>query len=242
VNGDVDSLEIACLWTDELGTSKLWYPFLNLGIPIVPIAGTDAFPNFYRCMTVGTTRVYVRLEEPFNWLNYLTALRKGLSFVTTGPLLDFHVDGQRPGEIVTEGGKTVSWNLNLYSATAVEKVEILVNGNILWSDTGLEEPGKRTYSGKIEIPEGGWIAARTFGGKTEWPVMDSYPFAHTAPLWIAEIGSTSPADEKTSARLLLKVLNEKEKSLKSGYEGVAIPKLLKQFQKAREILEARIQE
>jgi len=242
VNGDVDSLEIACLWTDELGTSKLWYQFLNLGIPIAPIAGTDAFPNFYRCMTVGTTRVYVRLEGPFNWMNYLTALRKGLSFVTTGPMLDFYADGKRPGEIVVEGGKTVNWNLNLYSATAVEKVEILVNGNVLWSETGLEDPGKRTYSGEIEIPEGGWIAARAFGGKTGWPVMDSYPFAHSAPVWIAEIGSTSQADEKASARELLNALNEKEKSLKSGYEGVAIPKLLEQFQKARKVLEARIQE
>jgi TolB protein len=193
-------------------------------------------------MTVGTTRVYVRLDGPFNWINYLTGLRKGLSFVTTGPFLDFHADGKGPGEIVVEGGKTVSWNLDLYSPTAVEKVEILVNGDVVWSETGLTEPGKRIYSGEIEIPDGGWIAARAVGGKTEWPVMDSYPFAHTAPLWIAEIGSTSQADAKASARELLNALNEKEKSLKAGYKGVAIPMLLEQFQKARDVLEAWIQE
>ena len=138
--------------------------------------------------------------------------------------------------------RKVKWNFNLYSATAVEKVEILVNGDVLWFETGLERPGKRTYSGEIEIPEGGWIAVRAFGGKTEWPVMDSYPFAHTAPLWIAGIGSTSQSDEKVSARVLLNALNEKEKKLKAGYEGIAIPNLLKQFHKARKLLEARIQE
>jgi hypothetical protein len=33
-----------CIWSDELRTSDLWYRFLNLGIPIVPSGGTDAFP------------------------------------------------------------------------------------------------------------------------------------------------------------------------------------------------------
>ena len=44
VLGYLDGLEIACIWSDELQTSDLWYRFLNLGIPIVPSGGTDAFP------------------------------------------------------------------------------------------------------------------------------------------------------------------------------------------------------
>jgi TolB protein len=42
VLGDLDGIELVCLWSDELGTAEVWYRILNLGIPVVPTAGTDA--------------------------------------------------------------------------------------------------------------------------------------------------------------------------------------------------------
>ena len=58
VLGAFDLLEVACLWSDEIGTSRLWYRFLNIGVPIAPSGGTDVMNNLYRTMAVGTTRVY----------------------------------------------------------------------------------------------------------------------------------------------------------------------------------------
>ena len=57
---------------------------------------------------------------------------------------------------------------------------------------GLEEAGHRSFSGRIDVPAGGWIAARVHGGAARWPVQDSYPFAHTAPVWFGAVGSTDP--------------------------------------------------
>ena len=140
VLGDLDAIEVVCLWSDELGTSDVWYRLLNLGIPIAPSAGTDAMTDFFRTMALGTTRVYVRPEGPFGWDSYLAALRAGRSFVTNGPLLDFHVANASPGEVVQSG--QLPWTLELYSAVPVEKVEILVNGTPVWTGEGLREAGK----------------------------------------------------------------------------------------------------
>ena len=61
VLGDLDAIELACLWTDELGTAEVWYRLLNLGRAVVPVAGTDVMKDYYRTMAVGTTRVLARV-------------------------------------------------------------------------------------------------------------------------------------------------------------------------------------
>jgi hypothetical protein len=86
VLGDVDTLEVTCLWSDELGTSEAWYRLLNLGIPIAPSAGSDTMHNFYRTMAIGATRIYAKPDGAMNLPNYLEAVRRGRSFVTNGPL------------------------------------------------------------------------------------------------------------------------------------------------------------
>ena len=243
VQGDIDALEVACLWSDELGTSDVWYRLLDLGIPVAPSGGTDVMTDFYRTMALGTTRVYVRPDGPFNYGSYLRALKAGRSFVTNGPLLDFRVRGTRPGGVLARGGTSVPWTLDLYTAVAVEKVEILVNGAVAWSGRGIDSVGVRRLSGTVNVPAGGWVAARAYGGKTaRWPAMDSYAFAHTAPVWIERVGSTDPTAARAAARDLLRALDAAEQRLVAGYEGAQIPRLRAHFQKARTILEARSRE
>lgn len=236
VLGDMDLLEVACLWSDELGTSELWYRMLNLGVPVAPSAGTDVMNNFYRTMAVGTTRVYVHTGGEVNWPTYLAALRSGRSFVTTGPLLDFAVAGSRPGDAVV-GRRRVEWTLDLRSAVPVERAEVLVNGSVAWSATGLDAPGTRSYRGTLDVPEGGWVAARVHGGPTGWPAMSTYAFAHTSPVWIGTVGSTDTGARRRAARDLLALLDVQEGRLQEAYDGVQIPRLQARFDEARARLE-----
>jgi TolB protein len=237
--GDLDTLDVACLWSDELGTSALWYRLLNLGLPIAPSAGTDAFPNFYRSMALGTTRVYVRPEGPLNMESYLSALRRGRSFVTTGPLVLLSVSGVQPGEVATVPARgELAWELRVISPIALEKVELVVNGQVVWSGAGLSAGGEEIHRGKLRAPSGGWIAARVHGGVTEWPAMDSYPFAHTAPIWLNERGSTDPTAAGRSATELLRALTVAERRLAAGYGDAPIPRLRARFAEARRKLEA----
>lgn len=239
VLGDLDALEIVCLWSDDRSTAAVWHRLLNLGIPVAPSAGTDVMNNFYRTMAVGTARVYVFTGDRVNWPAYLDALRSGRSFVTNGPILDFAVNGVRPGGVVSSGG-TAGWTLTLHSAVPVERVEILVNGTVSASFEGVEVPGSRSLNGTLDVPEGGWIAARADGGQPVWPSMAIYPFAHTAPVWIDRVGSVAPAVERTAARELLGLLDDAEARLRAGYANAPIPRLLERFAAARAELESRI--
>jgi TolB protein len=68
--------------------------------------------------------------------------------------------------------------------------------------------------------------------------MDSYPFAHTGPIWIGRVGSLDPEAARASARDLLAWLDVADKRLEEGYEGSAIPTLEARFAGARRKLES----
>ena len=244
VMGDVDALEVMCLWSSFEGTAALWHRFLNIGQTVAPSAGTDVMLNLHRTMPVGATRVYAHTGDRLNWPAYVAALSEGRSFVTNGPFLDFRAGGARPGEVVVAGrgagGEpgTVQWTLDLATATSVDTVEILVNGQIVQSRSGIASPGQRSYSGEVTLPEGGWIAARASGGETRWPSVDTSPFAHTAPVWIGERGSTDPVARRTAAAELLDVLIASRARLRIGYSGASIPRLEARFDEAVVRLEA----
>jgi TolB protein len=241
IAGNVDTLELACLWSDEIGTVETWYRLLNVGVPIAPSAGTDAFSDFYRAMALGTTRVYVKVDGPLNLKSYLEGLRRGRSFVTTGPFLTFTVGGMEPGEVVAApSGATVPWELSIASAIPIGTVEVLVNGRVVWKGEGPSAPGQKTHSGQIQVPPGGWIAARAGGPaeRTTWPAMDSYPFAQTGAIWFGEIGSIDPNAARSAAQELLAWMDEADQRLAEGYPGAEIPQLRQSFAAARRRLES----
>ncbi len=242
VLGDVDLLELLCLWSSAPGTVSLWHEFLNLGIPVAPSAGTDVMLNLYRTMAVGAVRVFVRAESAQDWSAFLRALKEGRSFASNGPYLDFQIldaseeeEAARPGD-ATEGSRTAAWTLELATASEVDTVDILVNGRVAHSALGLARPGRRSISGTLELPEAGWVAARARGGATRWPSMDEAPFAHTGPVWIGEVGSTVPEARRRAAERLLLVLESSRQRLRVGYGGAPIPNLLARFAHAEERL------
>ncbi len=242
VLGEVDIIEVACLWSNEVGTASLWHKILNLGIPLAASAGSDVMNNLNRTMPVGSTRVYVKPEGQLNLDNYLDALKKGRSFVSTGPLMEFQIEGNDPGSAINTGTKKAKWNLNVHSALPYEKVEIFVNGKVVWSKPGNDLAGSKSYKGSVSLPTGGWITVRVHGGEVAWPSMNKYIFAETSPVWIGSVGSTEPVVAKQSASDLLKVLDVSEERLKQGYGDTPIPNLLGHFEQAREKLKARMKD
>jgi len=241
VLGDVDTIELACLWSDELGTAEAWYRLLNVGARVTPSAGTDVMVDFFRTMAVGTTRVYVKVPGQLTMERYLEGLKAGRSFVTNGPLLQFRVADHGPGDVLkTEAGGDIAWELDVASSVPFDRVEILLNGAVVWTGEGLKEPGSQTYRGTGKAPAGGWIAARVHGGTTVWPAMDSYPFAHTAPVWVNAAGSTDPAVASAAAQELLAALDVAEGRITRSYAGTETPVLLGRLAEARARLRALV--
>ncbi len=104
-----------------------------------------------------------------------------------------------------------------------EQVEILVNGEVVWKEGPRQAGIDRPIAASVTAPAGGWVAARVHGGTTAWPAMDSYPFAHTAPLWFGPAGSTDPGAAARAAKDLLAALDVAEGRIEQSYEGPTLP-------------------
>jgi len=238
-HGNIDLLEIVCLWSNSVGTTELWYRLLNAGFPVAPSGGTDVMTDFHRTMAVGTTRVYVKPDGAFHWDSYFAALRAGRSFVTTGPMVQLTVGERGPGEVIDAGGREVPFALEVASAVPVDSVALVVNGRTVWSGVAPGPAQARRYSGRVRLPAGGWVAARVVGPPIDrWPAMAEYAFAHTGPIWIGSRGSTEVAARKEAAADLLRALGVAERRLEVGYAGSEIPRLKGYFAEARRRLEA----
>ena len=232
---EVDILELGCLWTDEIGTTAVWHEFLNLGIPIALSAGSDIMSDLYRTMAIGSTRVYVKPKGLLTEQSFLDALKNGKSFISNGPQIIFSVDGKEVGDIVKSTKKKSNWSLKVYTPIPYEKVEIFVNGKVVWSKKS-KDGHVETYKGTFDVPDGGWVTARVSGGKTDWPMMDSYPFAESSPIWFNKIGSTSASSKIEAANKLLKAFEVSEGLMKTSYSNKEIPNLTAHFSKARKEL------
>ena len=220
VLADGIGLELVCQWTSALGTAQAWYRFLNIGKPVVATSGTDMMANFYRAPAIGTARAYVPVTGRKNLFERVVdGVEAGTGFVTTGPALLFDVAGSAPGGTVRPGVR--SFTIDLASVKAVDTVEIVVNGRVVQTLDGFAGGGSKRYTGTIDLPRGGWVAARAVGGELGWPSMTVFPFAHSSPIWIGKVGSTEPRAARAAARDLLKALDHSEAEFAEGYaEGI----------------------
>ena len=193
--------------------------------------------DFFRTMAIGTTRVYVKVPGPVTMERYLAGLKAGRSFVTNGPLLQFRVGAVEPGGVINATNSPAAWTLSVASALPFDRVEVLVNGEVVWTGEGLKQAGTQTYRGTANAPAGGWIAARIHGGVTTWPAMDSYPFAHTAPLWFGAIGSIDRTAARGAASDLLAALKVAEGRVQQADAEAPAKTLLGRIAAARQKLE-----
>lgn len=74
----------------------------------------------------------------------------------------------------------------LMSIAPVETIEILVNGEVA-ETVRATDPLKISFDGSVNVPEGGWIAARATGPKSKY-LGDDYAFAQTSPVYVVRGG------------------------------------------------------
>lgn len=231
-------LELVCVWTSPLGNTQLWYRLLNVGRPVAAMSGTDSWVDFHRTMAVGTGRNYVRLDGAgFTSAAVLEAAAAGRGFVTTGPALMFSVGGAQPGDVVPAGRQ--DWQATLVSTTAIDVVELVVNGVVVEVLTGIQAGQERDYQGSVVLPEGGWVAIRAYAGARQadaWPSMHARPFAHSSPVWIGTVGSTEASARAAAAADLIRAIDAAEQSMQAAYEGTEMTRVMARYQAARERL------
>ena len=159
-----------------------WYRYLNCGYRVAAAGGTD---KMAASTPVGGNRTYAYLGgQEFNFANWAAAVRAGRTFATTGPLLDFRVDGKTPGEEIRlrAGGGTLEVSVEATSYVPFHRLEVVLNGKVV---AAREEAGgtrQMKLAEKVPVRGPGWLAARC-GSRV--PAARFGVAAHTSPVYLA---------------------------------------------------------
>jgi hypothetical protein len=150
-----------------------WYDALNLGERVVPTAGTD-----YPCVAnlPGRERFYTKLDGQLTFPAWLEAVRRGRTFVTNGPALEFAIDGSMPGdEVALEAPGSVRAVARVRfdpSRDRVERLEIVQAGQVVATARPSAER-EITIDASVPISASTWLAARISGEKVGERPADS---------------------------------------------------------------------
>jgi hypothetical protein len=188
----VDYIE-AVGFSDHKSTAEIWYRLLNCGFHLPTGSGSDGMANYASLRgPVGLNRVYADVPPgPLNIDVWLNSLKQGHTFATNGPLLGFTLGG-RPlgGELKLPAGenklKFTAW---LRSYVPVEHLQVVCNGEVVKDLKLSADRQSADIEDTIPISRSGWCLLRAFSDKSEYPVLDIYPYATTSPIYVTVEGA-----------------------------------------------------
>jgi TolB protein len=162
------------------------YRAWNCGYRVVASAGADAMPNFFRGHTIGAVRAYVKTGLKLDYEKWTADFRAGRSFVSSGPLVYFQLEGRGPGDEIQLGpGKhSLAATVDVASIAPLEVIEILHNGEVIETLRPQGGPLKASIKKTVNIQQSGWLAARVLARPKRQPLRTPRPFAATMPVWV----------------------------------------------------------
>ncbi len=185
IAGDIDALEMTS-WGDLYsGISPYsladWYRYLNCGYLVPAVGGTD---KMSADTAVGTVRTYARIppDRPFTYRAWMEAVRRGETFVSYGPLLEFSVAGRPMGSRLSlpPGGGTLDIVWQVASVTVpTTRVELIVNGEIRQTASLAPEGGAGSWS--LNVDHSAWLALLVRG---QYPDKSEMVAAHASPVMV----------------------------------------------------------
>jgi TolB protein len=184
-----DYYDIGALYSDELGSADFYYRLLNAGFHLPATAGTDNFSDVWRDPPPGSDRTFAHIDGPLTEQSWMDAIKRGRTFMSTGPLLFLDVDGHQPGDeiaVAASAPTTLRVKAEATSITPMDSLQIIVNGEAVQTIAATNR-GHVVFDGPIAVPRGGWVAARVLGPGSKY-VGDDYAFAHTSPVYIVRGG------------------------------------------------------
>ena len=191
------------------GIYDVWYDVLNAGFRLAPTAGTD-YPagDATRVSLPGRERFYTQVEGPLTPDNWLEGVRRGRTFATNGPMLEFRVNGKSMGaEIALSKPASVEIEGRVQFDPArdeVDRLEVVENGQVVRSvprDGGAAEIRCRFQH---TVQDSGWLALRAVGKKVGerrlfLPRYDFYTLpslAHSAPIYVTRKKAPGRASQR----------------------------------------------
>ena len=229
------------------GMYLYWYRMLNSGFKIAPLAGTD-FP--FNTPYPGRVRFYTKLNGPFNLRNWLDGVLAGRTFVTTGPVLEFTINGSEMGaELTLQTPGAVHLKARVQTDPAQEVIHsfsVIMNGENVKTITHKKGASELTLELEMPVKRACWVAVHAKGKKAgEDPGVEVRPTdAHSGAIYInikdqppLTVGPEGQRDLKTWIDILDKLefslTPEGLEALRKEYEAGMTDKTLKSWQQTK---------
>ena len=184
-----DYYDIGALWSDEAASADFYYRLLNAGFRVPATGGTDNFSDVFLDPPPGSDRTFAHVTGSLTHASWLDAIKRGRTFFSTGPLLFLTVEGREPGDeiaLAATAPTQMRVKADVASIAPVETLEVLVNGEVVQT-VRATDPLKVAFDGQIDVPLGGWVAARARGPASRY-LGDDYAFAQTSPVYVVRGG------------------------------------------------------
>jgi hypothetical protein len=212
----------------------VWYDILNTGFRMTPTAGTDY--GSVPCLP-GRERFYTNVQGPLTYKSWLEGIRRGRTFVTNGPVLEFRVQSKGMGEeVVLKKPASVLVEARVRFDPArddVNRLEVIQNGYLLRSFARADPAAEIRGRFEVKLAETSWLAVRASGHKLGEahppdglvpPYRDRHRHAyachaHSAPIFVTIENAPSLSQQprvKALARAWIARLEELEMRLADG--------------------------
>lgn len=197
-----------------------WYELLNAGFRVVGLAGSD-FPvslivsrplegGWPRSIPLlGPERSLVKaVSEESAYQAWAAGVRQGDVVLTNGPLLEFSANGNSSGAVLEWSSQSyaVQGTATAVSYRPIEKIEIVINGEVVARKSGDEISTSISLDYDVLIDESSWIAARV---KASSNSQEPQIWAHTNPIYLLRDGQPVYIEADRNA---IRELWEKESS------------------------------
>ena len=168
---------------------KDWLSFLLQGERIVAVANSDSHTAFSQ-VAIPRTMVAVNGDRvtAFNQAEFLTALKAGRAYGTTGPMLEVSLSGHGMGDTFTGERGQLSIEISAADWIPVDKVAIQVNGRTVAEHTiTLTERRSTALLLPLEFDKDSFVTIEVSGPTTElyqtiYPEISPYAFSN--PIYV----------------------------------------------------------
>ncbi len=196
--GKVDYIEVLG-FSEHKSTAAVWHRLLNLGFHLPAAAGTDAMANFASLRgPVGLNRVYAKVPlGPLNISTWVASLKQGHTFATNGPLLGLTLADKQPGDAIKlpAGEDRVKLKAWMRSIVPVDHLQVVCNGKVTRDLKLSADRESADIQELLPLSQSGWCLLRAWNEKSQYPILDSYPYATTSPIYVNVAGSTLKSAE-----------------------------------------------
>jgi hypothetical protein len=161
----------------------------NNDFHITPVGGEDALANLQDYRPVGIIRTYAQLGANLTARAWVDAIKQGHTFMSSGPLVTFTVNGKAPGDSVSltsKGNANVQLDGAVWSNTPLRKALIYHDGT-LWKE--IRPSGDRfaiQFSERADIAASGWFALVAEADDPDAPTMFSQAATNCVRVYLGE--------------------------------------------------------